>query len=80
MIPAYESPWQMHMRRGHVGSEHVSHVSFNAIDVFEECAACRLCWLLPNVVNRNQYPITIWRYPMERTTESHATRDTGGEK
>jgi len=59
----FKTPWQRH--REHARGLQVTTYSPNGFDVFEECGICQLCWLLPNVINRNKYPITIRRYPME---------------
>lgn len=66
MSEQFKSPWQHHMDAGHHEVEGaISSYSPNGVDVFEECRECQLCWLLPNVLNRSQYPITIHKYPME---------------
>ena len=62
-ITDFRSPWQRHQDACHT---EVSHVSFDGHSVFEECSTCQLCWLLPDVLNRNKYPITIYKYPMEK--------------
>lgn len=61
----FRSPWQRHVDAGHVGNG-TSHYSPNGIDVFEECPQCQLCWKLPTVLDRDQYPTTIHKYPMTK--------------
>ena len=56
----YRSPWQRHLDAKHSQTT----VSPNGIDVFAECEECQLCFMLPNLLNGNPYPITIYRYPL----------------
>lgn len=55
-----ETPYQRH-----VGLEHrnVSRYSPNGFDVIDECADCQLCFLHSPF---QEYPHTIYRYPMEQ--------------
>ena len=59
------TPYERHVHSDHRAAGHTNRVSFNGIDEFEECAACQLSWKLPTSLRPADYPITIYRFPLE---------------
>ena len=72
------SPWQRHCE---ASPRHpVTHVSPDGHSTFEECETCGLCWLLPDALNRNKYPITVYRYPIMATVSHDGWTPKGDTK
>lgn len=64
-MSTHMSPYQRHAEAKHIEAGKTSYVSPDGHSRFEECSACQLCWLLPDVLNGNKYLITILRYPLQ---------------